>query len=136
VTSPRAPYQYQPEYDLAKMSDPEASFVFYWRLVAAPEGYPWPTSEYRFLEERKWKFDFAFLPPIWLAVECEGGIFTGGAHGSVSGILRDIEKYNAATLAGWRVFRATTLMLNEENAEATIRQIMRAIDIVQYRVEA
>ena len=128
MSGPPVVYQYEPEYDPLKIGDMGASIVYYWRILAAPKGYPWPVPEHRFHPTRKWRFDLAFLSPIWLAVECEGGIFTKRAHGSVSGILRDIEKYNAATLAGWRVFRVTPPMLNKKNAEETIKQIMRAID--------
>ena len=51
-----------------------------------------------------------------IALEIEGGIFGGkeangrrykGAHSSVTGMLRDIEKYNAAAVLGWRVLRVT-----------------------------
>jgi hypothetical protein len=46
-------------------------------------------------------------------VACEGGIFrkAGGAHRSVQGILRDIEKTNAAVEYGWRVLRVTSKAL-------------------------
>jgi very-short-patch-repair endonuclease len=62
-----------------------------------------------------------------VAVECEGGIYTRQAHGSISGILRDIEKYNAATSLGWRVFRVTRRML-EEDPEGVIRMILEALN--------
>jgi hypothetical protein len=60
--------------------------------------------EYKFLKDRKFKFDYA-IPVIMVAIEVEGGIYTGRAHGSITGILRDIEKYNLATCEGWRVIR-------------------------------
>lgn len=60
-------------------------------------------EEYRF-SERRFRFDFANLKTK-IAIEVEGGVYTNGAHGSVSGILRDIEKYNLATSMGWVVLR-------------------------------
>jgi hypothetical protein len=60
--------------------------------------------EYRFNPGRKWKSDY-YIPSLRLLIEQEGGIYTGQAHGSIKGILRDIEKYNSATLLGYRVLR-------------------------------
>ena len=94
-------------------------------------------KEYRFYKPRKWRFDYA-LPLYKIAIEVEGGVWTGGRHINPRGFLNDMEKYNTATLLGWRVFRTTpdrlltskTLLLiknaikgafiipkNEENAE-------------------
>lgn len=63
-------------------------------------------KEYRFHPERRWRFDYA-IPSHKIALEVEGGVWTGGRHTSPKGFLGDIEKYNAATLLGWRVFRTT-----------------------------
>lgn len=62
--------------------------------------------EYRFYKPRKWRFDYA-LPYYKIALEVEGGIWTQGRHTRPRGFLGDIEKYNTATLLGWRVFRTT-----------------------------
>lgn len=69
-------------------------------------GLPAPEPEHRFHSERRWVFDYAW-PDHWIAVEVEGGIWRkgGGAHSRPSNIERDIQKYNAATMAGWRVLR-------------------------------
>lgn len=63
-------------------------------------------KEFKFYPERKWRFDYA-IPEHKIALEVEGGVWTGGRHTSPKGFLGDIEKYNAATLMGWRVFRTT-----------------------------
>lgn len=83
---------------------------------------PEPVGEYRFHKERKWRFDYAW-PAYKVALEVEGGVFgftdpktgqrrTGGAHGSITGIKRDMEKYNYAGAMGWIVIRClpTTLL--------------------------
>lgn len=62
--------------------------------------------EYRFHPKRKWLFDFAW-PNARVALEVEGGVWTRGRHTRGAGFLADIEKYNAATLDRWRVFRCT-----------------------------
>lgn len=63
-------------------------------------------KEYIFHPTRKWRFDYA-VPEHKIALEVEGGVWTGGRHTSPKGFLGDIEKYNTATLMGWRVFRTT-----------------------------
>lgn len=97
-------------------------------------------DEYPFAESigRNWLFDIAY-PAAKLAVEIEGGIFAKGsakpcpvckqrkrgAHGSVTGILRDIEKYNAAVVLGWRVLRIPTHQITWES----VRMIVAALGI-------
>ncbi len=63
-------------------------------------------QEYRFHPTRKWRFDFA-IPTHKIALEVEGGVWTGGRHISPKGFLGDMEKYNTATIMGWRVVRTT-----------------------------
>lgn len=63
-------------------------------------------KEYRFHPTRKWRFDYA-IPSHLIALEVEGGVWTGGRHIRASGFLGDMEKYNNAALLGWRVFRTT-----------------------------
>lgn len=63
-------------------------------------------KEHRFYQPRKWRFDYA-IPAYKIAVEVEGGVWTGGRHVRPQGFLGDIEKYNTAALLGWRVFRTT-----------------------------
>lgn len=60
--------------------------------------------EYRFHPMRRWRFDYA-LPAFRVAVEIEGGVWTGGRHTSSVGFLKDIEKYNTATAMGWSLLR-------------------------------
>lgn len=61
-------------------------------------------KEYRFHPVRKWRFDYA-IPSHHIALEVEGGVFTGGRHTRSTGFLGDMEKYNEAAKLGWRVVR-------------------------------
>lgn len=63
-------------------------------------------KEYRFHPVRRWRFYYA-LPSFKIALEVEGGVWTGGRHTSPTGFLGDMEKYNTATLLGWKVLRTT-----------------------------
>lgn len=80
-------------------------------------------KEYRFHPTRKWRFDYA-LPDHKIALEVEGGVWTRGRHTRPQGYLGDIEKYNAATLMGWRVLRTTP---DELYSNKTISMLKTAI---------
>jgi len=83
-----------------------ATFAHYWRALGGPK----LTAEVRFDPARKWRFDFA-LPARRVAIEIEGGQWTGGRHTRGLGFAADCEKYNAAARLGWRVFRFTNSMV-------------------------
>jgi hypothetical protein len=70
-------------------------------------GLPAPKAEFRFHAKRKWRFDFAWPAPDLVALEVEGGIFSGGRHTRGAGFAKDMEKYNEATAMGWRLLRVT-----------------------------
>lgn len=76
--------------------------VFFAVLKSA--GIPLPTPEYKFLASRRFRFDYAW-PDFMLALEIEGGVWTGGRHTSGAGFVRDMEKYNLAAMDGWTVVR-------------------------------
>jgi very-short-patch-repair endonuclease len=78
-----------------------------------------PTTEYRFAPPRRWRFDVAF-PDRMLAVEIEGGVWSGGRHTRPTGFLRDAEKYNRAAILGWRLLRFTPAQVLDGTARATL----------------
>src|SRR6185437_9180411 len=65
--------------------------------------------ELRFYETRNWRFDYAF-PDKKVAVEYEGGVWTGGRHFRGAGAIEDMAKYNEAAIAGWKVIRVVSDM--------------------------
>ena len=80
-------------------------------------------SEYRFDPIRRWRLDFAF-PDQKLAVEVEGGVWSGGRHSRGAGFEADCEKYNALTLAGWRLLRFTGKPIKSGEALETIMKAL------------
>lgn len=48
-----------------------------------------------------------------LAIEIEGGAFSGGRHTRPVGFINDMLKYNAITAAGVKLLRFTPTMVNE-----------------------
>ncbi len=60
--------------------------------------------EYRYDSLRRFKFDYANLR-LKIAIEMEGGIYTGTGHAKTGRYLKDMEKYNHAQIKGWIVLR-------------------------------
>ena len=91
--------------------------------------------QFRFHPVRRWRFDFAIgfdgagiskikgHPSVMIAkiaVEVEGGQFTGG-HKRGRKADTDLEKFNAATLLDWRVLRFSTGMVERGEAWPVIQ---------------
>ena len=102
-------------------SELERTFATLWRQLGGPDLVP----EYKFHDDRKWRFDFA-EPGTLVAVELEGGVHTNGRHVRGAGFIADCIKYNAATADGWAVFRITADMLADDPA-AHLEPVMRVI---------
>lgn len=79
---------------------------------------PLPEREYKFHPKRKWRFDFAWPDPEhMLALEVEGGTFSGKSrHTTGVGYHNDCEKYNNATLLGWRIIRVDSKQVKSGQA--------------------
>lgn len=84
-----------------------------------------PEQEFRFDPRRKWRFDFAW-PEEMVAVEIEGGVWNDGRHTRGHGFTNDCEKYNEATLAGWRVLRVTGEQIRDGSAVNWIQRALGA----------
>lgn len=88
-------------------------------------GLPAPETEYKFHSRRKWRLDYAW-PGALVAVELDGGTFTAGRHNRGAGYLADCRKLNEAALAGWRVLRVTTRMVESGEALALVERALGA----------
>lgn len=86
---------------------------------------PTPQRQYRVLDHRKYVWDFAW-PAHRLAVEVDGGTWTGGAHVRGNGYERDCEKQNLAVIAGWRTMRFTA---GQVRSEMAVEMIARALGV-------
>jgi len=84
---------------------------------------PMPVREYRFHPQRKWRFDFCW-PQKRVAMEVEGGIWVNGRHNRPTAFMADCEKYNTATLGGWRVFRVADSHIRSGAAVEWLRQAL------------
>ena len=70
-----------------------------WRAMRGPE----LIKEHRFHPTRKWRVDFWHNSGV--AIEIEGGVWTGGRHTRGKGFIADMEKYNALAERGILLFR-------------------------------
>lgn len=83
-----------------------------------------PEREYKFHPDRRWRFDFAF-PSLMIAIEVEGGVWKMGRHTRGMGFKKDSEKYNAASLLGWRLLRFESSGVRNGDARRLIEEMVR-----------
>lgn len=96
------------------------------RLLCVASKLPLPVTEHRFAApERQWRFDYCW-PDEKVALEVEGGIWSGGRHTRGSGYIADMTKYNNATLRGWKLLRCTPQQLCTEETIAMLKQALEA----------
>jgi len=90
-------------------------------------------QHYRYVPGRKFEADFAMqddlnfatdFKHLTLLVEITGGVYTRQAHGSVTGVLKDNERLNLATLHGFRMLRFTPDEVNDGRALALIKEVL------------
>ena len=86
-------------------------------------------KEFKFLDNRKFRFDYVFLLDNSLikgiAIEFEGGVWSNGRHIRPLGFIKDCEKYNLATVNGYIVLRFTSECLKDANrVKATIESTL------------
>lgn len=80
-------------------------------------------AELPFHPKRRFRFDYAF-PKVKVAIEIDGGIWTGGRHSGGAGQKKDFEKLNAAAELGWAVLHYVP---SERLKGETLLQIHRTI---------
>jgi hypothetical protein len=85
-----------------------------------------PVTEYRFLHDRRFRFDIA-IPENKIAIEFEGGIFKRGRHTRGKGYSNDCKKYNLAVMHGWKLLRYTPDRTQTVNWEFQIADEVREL---------
>jgi len=113
----RAPGQKNP---YGRSSEPEQLLLKQMRLA----GLPTPDVQVKFCLERGWTFDLAFW---WcmLAVEVDGGIWSGGRHILPQHYEAHCDKMNRAALDGWAVLHFTP---SQVESGAAVDLIGRALN--------
>lgn len=68
---------------------------------------------------REWAFDLAWpYSGAGLAIEVDGGVWSGGRHNTGTGFTEDCVKLAAATAIGWKVIRIPSALLRDSLAHA------------------
>lgn len=75
-------------------------------------------------ERRRWKFDWLF--DGWLAVEKQGGNFTGGRHADPAALRDEYEKLNHAVLYGYCVLFFLPEQFDTGEAFTFIHRVLHA----------
>ncbi len=101
-------------------SDLEQEFKYHVKAL----GLPAPQEQVQIIPGRKFRWDFCW-PEHHLAVEIQGGTWSGGAHSRGWGIERDCEKHNLAVLAGWRTLLFTGSMVHSGSAAAMLEEALK-----------
>lgn len=78
--------------------------------------------ELKFSPVRKWRFDWA-IPELKIAIEYEGIFSPKSGHTTLGGYMKNLEKYNAATVLGWRILRYS----GNKNSYCTLLNDLNAI---------
>jgi very-short-patch-repair endonuclease len=76
-------------------------------------------KEFKAIPGRKYEWDFAY-PKAKLLIEVQGATYVKGSHSTGTGIRRDCEKLNLATIAGWRCLLFTSDMVRDDLAHPVI----------------
>ncbi len=104
----------------SQKSEAEETFLYHCKGV----GLSTPERWFKFHPKRKWEFDFAWVSSF-IAVECEGGVFSGGRHTRGKGYSDDCIKYNEAQLLGWKVYRFTSQQVKSGEAIGFMERVFK-----------
>lgn len=101
------------------MSQLEDTLSFHLKAL----GLPAAIREYRFDPTRRWRADFAW-PDRMVIAEVHGGTWTGGRHVRPKGIQGDLEKSNAAQMAGWLYLAFTKDDVESGKAISVLEEVL------------
>ena len=125
----KAPLSAAAKKAVAKAKAAEQDMTFYANIHSRSSSlFHLCVEEYQFHPTRKWRFDYAW-PRYLVAVEKDGGVWSGGKHGRGSGIVKDHEKQNAAAVLGWRILRCTPQQLTDPAFAQTV------LDALNYKAQ-
>jgi len=86
-------------------------------------------KEYLFHHTRRWRFDYLLCDQpeclTSVAIEIEGAIWSRGRHTRGKGFQADLDKYNTATMMGYRVLRFSTEDVMRGRAKAFLAEHLK-----------
>ena len=108
-------------------------------------GIPKPVPEFQFAKKqgRKWRIDYYFErecivdgypKTVKIALEVEGGVYTGGRHVTPEGFLKDMEKYNALAEYGITLYRITPGQLFQFDVVTKLKKLLHPDQYPEFKV--
>lgn len=79
--------------------------------------------EFKAVPSRRFKWDFA-LVDVKLLIEVQGGVWINGGHNTGTGVTRDCEKLNLATLEGYHCMNFTGDMIKSGKALRWVQEFI------------
>lgn len=95
-------------------------------LMCDAHDLPRPTPEYRFAAPRRFRFDYCWKEQK-IALEVQGGLFTGGRHVRGAALLKEHEKLNEACIRGYRVLFCTPQDVKTGAVFALIKRAIKGV---------
>lgn len=128
MVEPSKPLISQPKAKLGHYTNGLSDrFKEIWKLLKGPR----LEEEFRFHASRKWRVDFCHLSSR-TCIELEGNIYSKrGGHTSLTGILRDIEKYNELVYGNFRLIRLYRESSNHTECAVNVANITRLIRFLE-----
>jgi len=90
-----------------------------------------PQREYKCVPGRRFRFDFAF-PAYMLAIEVNGGIYSGGRHTRGAALEDEYEKLNLAQANGWHVLIFGPNAVQNGNAARDIEAWLKTVPLLTF----
>lgn len=91
-------------------------------------------KEFQFHPTRQWRADY-FLPNLKLLIELEGGVFgfgkkhsIMGGHNRGKGYIQNLEKYNAATIEGYKLLRYANVEIEKTKGQNVIDDLKKYLE--------
>jgi hypothetical protein len=73
-------------------------------------------KEYKFMPDRRFRMDYAIIEQK-IGIEYEGIMSEKSGHTNIKGYTSNAQKYNIATIDGWKILRYTALNYMEINSD-------------------
>lgn len=110
-----------------KYHDYKADFLDHLRLLGLPlpsHGQGCEQKELQFARPRLWRFDWAYADRM-IAIEYQGGNYTGKGHNTIKNLRNDYEKFTEAALRGWTLILIDSGSVRDGSAVAWVERALR-----------
>lgn len=107
--------------------DYKADFLDHIQLVGLPlpsHGKGCERKELQFAKPRLWRFDWAYESQR-IAIEYQGGNYTGKGHNTIKNLRNDYEKFTEAALLGWTLILIDSQSVRDGRAVEWVERALK-----------